>query len=53
MDEISQHIRASGIAIEEGPVPRTGARGPIISIYLRDLDRNLVEIANLLKEEER
>ncbi|MEO0912385.1 MAG: VOC family protein [Pseudomonadota bacterium] len=39
------HLAGLGIAIEEGPVPRTGARGPITSIYLRDPDGNLLEIA--------
>ena len=39
------HLTACGIAIEDGPVPRTGATGPLVSIYLRDPDGNLVEIA--------
>ena len=39
------HLAAQGIAVEEGPVARTGARGPIRSIYLRDPDGNLIEIS--------
>lgn len=44
--EVEAHLRAEGIAIEEGPVRRTGATGPILSVYIRDPDGNLVEIAN-------
>lgn len=40
------HFAQLGIAIELEPSPRTGATGPIRSIYLRDPDRNLVEISN-------
>ena len=40
------HLEACGVAIEEGPGRRTGARGPLQSIYLRDPDGNLVEISN-------
>jgi len=36
-----------GIEVIEGPVARTGAVGPLLSIYVRDPDMNLVEIANL------
>ena len=39
------HIRACGIAVEEGPVPRTGALGPIRSVYFRDPDGNLIEVS--------
>ena len=41
------HLHACGVAIEEGPVPRTGATGPIRSVYCRDPDGNLVEVANV------
>jgi catechol 2,3-dioxygenase-like lactoylglutathione lyase family enzyme len=36
-----------GIEVIEGPVARTGAVGPLLSIYVRDPDTNLIEIANL------
>ncbi|MEU8325608.1 VOC family protein [Nonomuraea sp. NPDC048881] len=44
MDELAQH----GVGIEEGPVERTGALGPIRSVYLRDPDGNLIELSNYL-----
>ncbi len=44
--EVAAHLQALGIAIEEGPVDRTGATGPIRSVYLRDPDANLIEISN-------
>jgi hypothetical protein len=34
------------VPVEDGPVPRTSARGPITSIYIRDPDGNLIEIAS-------
>ncbi|MCV6597044.1 MAG: VOC family protein [Mangrovicoccus sp.] len=40
------HFAQCGIEIEDGPVPRSGAIGPIYSLYIRDLDGNLIEIAN-------
>jgi len=46
--DVAAHLRAEGVAIVEGPVPRTGAGGPIESIYFRDPDGNLVEVANLV-----
>jgi catechol 2,3-dioxygenase-like lactoylglutathione lyase family enzyme len=40
------HVRACGVAIEEGPVARTGATGAMTSFYLRDPDGNLIEVSN-------
>jgi len=39
------HLQGLDVQIEEGPVARTGATGPITSIYVRDPDLNLIEIA--------
>ncbi len=44
--EVEKHIRTCGINIVEGPVRRTGAKGNILSIYLRDPDGNLLELSN-------
>ncbi len=46
--EVIAHIVAQNVAILEGPVQRTGATGPILSIYVRDPDGNLIEISNRL-----
>jgi catechol 2,3-dioxygenase-like lactoylglutathione lyase family enzyme len=43
---VMAHIEDCGVPILDGPVPRAGARGPMHSIYLRDPDGNLIEIAN-------
>lgn len=39
------HLQALAIAIEQGPVARTGATGPLVSIYIRDPDGNLLELS--------
>ena len=44
--EVLEQLRAQNIDVLEGPVRRTGAVGPILSVYCRDPDGNLVEIAN-------
>ena len=46
VNEVYEHLRLLNIAIEDGPVARTGAMGPIRSIYFRDPDGNLIEISN-------
>ena len=45
--EVIAHLGKEGIPIELGPVSRTGAIGPIQSVYLRDPDGNLIEVSNL------
>ena len=45
LDRVIAHLEAEGIAIEAGPVSRTGALGPLRSVYFRDPDGNLVEVA--------
>jgi catechol 2,3-dioxygenase-like lactoylglutathione lyase family enzyme len=44
--QVLAHLSAERVPVEDGPVPRTGARGPITSVYVRDLDGNLIEIAS-------
>jgi catechol 2,3-dioxygenase-like lactoylglutathione lyase family enzyme len=46
IEDVPAQLAAAGVAVEEGPVPRTGATGEIISCYLRDPDGNLVELSN-------
>lgn len=44
--QVIAHLQACDVAILEGPVARTGALGPITSVYFRDPDGNLIEVAN-------
>jgi catechol 2,3-dioxygenase-like lactoylglutathione lyase family enzyme len=46
LGRVVKHMENCGVDILEGPVERTGAQGPIESIYIRDPDGNLIEIAN-------
>jgi len=46
--EVVAHLAREGVAIVEGPGERAGATGPILSVYLRDPDGNLVEVSNQL-----
>jgi catechol 2,3-dioxygenase-like lactoylglutathione lyase family enzyme len=46
--DIVAHLHECGVAIEQGPVPKTGALGPMTSVYCRDPDGNLIEIATYM-----
>jgi catechol 2,3-dioxygenase-like lactoylglutathione lyase family enzyme len=46
LSEVVTTLTNLGVPVEEGPVPRTGATGPIVSVYLRDPDGNLIELSN-------
>ena len=48
LDAVERELEAAGVVFELGPVPRTGATGPIRSLYLRDPDDNLVELSEPL-----
>jgi len=45
IDAVLAQLATAGVTIESGPVPRTGAIGPITSVYFRDPDRNLIEVS--------
>lgn len=47
LEEVQHHLAACAVTIIAGPVTRTGAQGPMTSLYIRDPDGNLVEIARL------
>ncbi|GAJ25641.1 biphenyl-2,3-diol 1,2-dioxygenase III-related protein [Liquorilactobacillus sucicola DSM 21376 = JCM 15457] len=46
ISDVLTELRTKNIPIEQGPVPKNGALGPIESIYFRDPDKNLIELAN-------
>jgi catechol 2,3-dioxygenase-like lactoylglutathione lyase family enzyme len=44
--DVVAHLGACGVAIEEGPVAKQGARGTLRSVYCRDPDGSLIEISS-------
>lgn len=53
LQEVQEKLTKHKIALVEGPIPRTGAQGKILSIYIRDPDQNLIEISNYLSPKEK
>ena len=45
-EQVVAHLKACGVAIEEGPVMKQGARGVLRSVYCRDPDGSLIEISS-------
>lgn len=48
MIDVLAHLHREGVGIVDGPGERAGATGPILSVYFRDPDGNLVEVSNQL-----
>lgn len=46
LEQVLAELEALDVPVEEGPVERTGARAKLRSVYVRDPDRNLIEISN-------
>ena len=44
--QVADHLQACGVEIIEGPIDKRGARGTIVSVYCRDPDGSLIEIAS-------
>ena len=51
LEAVIAHLSACGVPVEEGPVVRTGALGPIHSVYIRDPDGNLIELSNYREQD--
>lgn len=45
LEQVAARLAAAGVTVEDGPVARTGARGAITSLYVRDPDGNLIELS--------
>lgn len=46
---VKEVIQSKNVKIIQGPITKNGAKGPLLSIYFRDPDNNLIELANYLK----
>ncbi len=50
MPQVISHLASCSIEILAGPLQKSGAAGPLLSIYIKDPDSNLIEIANQIKK---
>jgi catechol 2,3-dioxygenase-like lactoylglutathione lyase family enzyme len=48
LEQVIDHVQSCGVSVLAGPVQRMGSTGALLSIYIRDPDGNLMEIANLV-----
>ena len=48
-EQIIEHLRKCGVSLVQGPVAKTGALGPMTSVYCRDPEGNLIEISTYLE----
>ena len=46
LTDVIAHLKSHGVVIAQGPVEKTGALGPMMSVYFRDPDGNLIEVSN-------
>lgn len=49
LEEVQCHLAACGVVVLDGPIRRTGATCPILSLYFRDPDSNLIEVSNRIE----
>ena len=49
LDDVIAHLKEEGVVIIHGPVAKTGATGPLCSVYIRDPDGNLIELSNSVR----
>ena len=47
-DDVARHFEAANVKVEQGPIEKRGARGPICSVYVRDPDGNLIEVSSYI-----
>jgi catechol 2,3-dioxygenase-like lactoylglutathione lyase family enzyme len=51
IEEVVAHLDRHDVPLIDGPVQRTGATGPILSVYFRDPDLNLIEVSNRMRSQ--